>query len=302
MQSELNRCYLIDGPIYFFRSWFALPQDTFHDNGLLISGALGFTRFLLEFLGKYKPKYVVIAFDESLHQGYRNTLYSDYKKSRELPDEHISFQLHLCQLLAAELGVTVLKSTQYEADDLLAGAAELAKQHDLTRTVISKDKDLVQIANQAGDAWWAYPNSDPKSAEELSELWGVHPAQLADLLALAGDTSDDIPGLPGVGPKTAASLLQAWRSIDEIYRNLEAVRTSDLRGAKRLADKLAEHERDVRLYQKLTRLYPAAAGLDRLDELAWRGPQNTAEAFFEANNLQQYDKWLSRLKQVYAAQ
>lgn len=294
-----QQCVLIDGPIYFFRAWFALPQDVHHPNGTLISGALGFTRFLLELLGKYKPRYAVVAFDESLHQGFRNDIFPAYKQSRALPDETIAFQLNLCQQLVQQLGLTSLVSTRYEADDLLAGAATISRAAGLDNMVISRDKDLVQLVQTPTDSWWAYPSQAPMQLPELTEMWGVAPAQISDFLALAGDSSDDIPGVSGIGAKTAARLLSQWHSVDGILANLDAVEQSALRGAKRIAAALRDAEPQVRISQQLSRLYPHSARLNSIDELRWRGPQPTATEFFCSNGLQRYSSWLARLEQVY---
>lgn len=296
---KVKRCFLIDGPIYFFRAWFALPQDISHPNGTIMSGAYGFARFLIELLGKHKPSHVVIAFDESLHRGFRNDIFEAYKHSRVAADECVSFQLKLCQQIAQQLGVTVLVSQRYEADDLLAGAANISCAAGFANTVISRDKDLVQIVQNPSDEWWAYPAEAPKREQALTEMWGVAPHQIGDFLALAGDSSDDIPGVAGVGAKTAANLLNQWHTIDGILANIDAVETSGMRSAKRIAANIKAGEQQLRISQQLSRLYPESAQLNSINELYWQGPQATAAAFFENNGLQRYSSWLARLEQVY---
>ena len=299
--TELPRCFLIDGPIYFFRAWFALPQDISHPNGNIISGAMGFTRFILELLGKHKPSHVLIAFDESLHQGLRNDIFPAYKQSRVMADETVAFQLSLCQQIAQQLGVKVLVSKRYEADDLLAGAAAISRAAGFANTVISRDKDLVQIVQNPEDRWWAYPAEAPKDTQALTEMWGVAPDQIGDFLALAGDSSDDIPGVKAVGAKTAVSLLNEWRSIDGILANIDTVATSKLRGAKRIANNIREGEEQLRVSQQLSQVYPEGAQLKNIDELRWAGPRAGASEFFATNGLQRYSTWLTRLEQVYGA-
>ena len=137
------------------------------------------------------------------------------------------------------------------------------------------------------------------ASEALTELWGVAPYQIADFLALAGDSSDDIPGVSGIGAKTATQLLNEWHSVDGILANIDAIATSQLRGAKRIAANLQQDEAQLRMCQQLTRLYPEGAQLNTSEEMKWQGPQASAATFFEDNGLSRYQSWLKRLEQVY---
>ena len=294
-----SRCYLIDGPIYFFRSWFALPQNVFHPNGEVISGTLGFTRFIIEFLGKHQPPYCCCAFDESLHQGERNNWLPAYKASRAAPDSNIVFQFQLCKQLVELLGVCMQLSQAYEADDLLAAAANTARTAGLPVTVLSYDKDLIQLINTATDAWWAYPKQPPRQREALLSVWGVEPEQIADLLALTGDNSDDIPGVPGIGKQTAAKLLTQFKTLAGIYSHLDQLGEAGIRGAARIRTNLQQHREQALLAQRLTRLYPEAVGAISLENLQWQGPQPGLEEFMAANGMNRYLSWAQRLRQVY---
>ncbi len=253
---------------------------------------------MLEFLGKHKPDYVVCAFDESLQQGIRNDIYPSYKSSRERPDETVVFQLELCKQLARELGVCVLVSQRYEADDLLANASKIAHKNSLPISVISRDKDLIQIVENEYDTWWPYPTEEPLHTNALTERWGVRPDQIADLLALAGDSSDDIPGVPGVGKKTAAKLLDKFDNLENIFTNLSSVANSDIRGSQKLAEKLAEYHDQVNIAKKLSRLYSELNAIHTLEELMWYGPKISADNFLLTNGLERYSRWLTRLRQV----
>ena len=206
--------YLVDASIYIFRAYFSIP-DTFVDGrGQSVNAVYGYTNFMLDLLEK-RPQYISFAFDESLNTCYRNEIYPAYKANRDLPDENLEFQLARCQEVTRLLGVHHLSLTDYEADDII-GTLHARLAHERPVIIVTRDKDLGQLL-RADDLLWDFAADVHSGPEEVKEKFGVHAHQIADYLALAGDSVDNIPGAPGIGAKLAAKLLQHFGDIDSLY-------------------------------------------------------------------------------------
>lgn len=239
--------YLIDASVYVFRAWFALP-DSFHaPDGRPVNAVYGYTRFLLEFLTRTRARQVVAAFDESLTSSFRNRLYPAYKANRESAPDDLKEQFRLCRRMTEALGITALRSARYEADDLIG---TLAACYPGRKIIVTRDKDLAQLLKK-NDIWWDYAADLRYDQAGVRERFGVRPAQLADYLGLAGDAVDNIPGVPGVGPKAAVALLTRWSDLDAIYAALDQVPALPVRGAAALAAKLAAHRQQAFLSRTL---------------------------------------------------
>lgn len=248
-----QRVYLLDASVYVFRAWFALP-DRFHaPDGRPVNAVYGYTRFLLEFLEGERPVHVAAAFDESLTSSFRNRIYPAYKANREPAPPELKEQFRLCQRITRALGVPVYSSTRYEADDLIGTLAEHARSAGQHCVLLTRDKDLAQLL-APGDLWWDYAAGQRHDQRGVREKFGVDPAQLADYLALVGDSVDNIPGVPGVGPKAAAALLAFAGGLDGLYARLDAVPSLPLRGAAALANRLAAHRKQAFLSRELARI------------------------------------------------
>ncbi len=166
------------------------------------------------------------------------------------PDE-LRRQFVLCRELAAAAGFAGFSSPHFEADDVIATIAARMRAHGFRHTVVTGDKDLAQLIHD-GDEWWDFQRERRLDHHGVEKHFGVRPDQIADMLALAGDKIDNIPGVPGIGQATAVRLLRRWGDIDGIYAALDQVPTMQIRGAKRIAGLLAEHEPAVRLARQLT--------------------------------------------------
>ncbi|GAA5442145.1 DNA polymerase I [Microbulbifer sp. NBRC 101763] len=243
--------YLIDASVYIFRYYFALPPNWESRSGYSTEAVYGFTNFLLDMLAR-DPRHIACAFDESLGSCFRNELYPDYKCSRAMPDEALAFQLAACREMAEALGIASFSSERYEADDILATLTRKLRRH--KPIVVSRDKDLGQLLDRGASSLWDFAADRHMNSEALEQKFGVKPAQIADYLALVGDSSDDIPGIPGVGPKTAARLLEAFEGIEMLLVQLEQVASLPIRGAKGIAQRLQEFEEQLRLAKRLTSL------------------------------------------------
>jgi 5'-3' exonuclease len=263
--SSTDRAWLIDASIYIFRAWFSMPDNWHTTAGQPVSAVYGYTRFLLDFLEQSAmPVYCAAAFDESLRSNYRNDIYPDYKASRELPDENLAFQLNACRKITVHLGIPTYGGPRYEADDYLASLARLCRQKSIPVTVVTRDKDLGQLIVAENDNWWDFAQGELIDAAAFETRFGVRPDQFADYLALVGDPVDDIPGVPGVGAKTAARLLQEYDDLDGLAKGLGAVHNLSLRGAAGIAKKLQHNWAQALLARQLTALEEKIPEVDTL--------------------------------------
>jgi 5'-3' exonuclease len=265
--------YLIDASIYIFKSYFAMPDAWINDEGYSLNAVVGYTQFLLRFLDRHEPDYIAAAFDGSLGQGFRHQLYEGYKASRALPDEALAFQLEACERVTALLGIATFKSSEYEADDLLATLARTMRRTRRDIWIVSRDKDLAQLLTREQDRLWEGDDSPALDQAAIQQKFGVAPSQLVDYLSLLGDSSDDIPGVPGVGKKTAATLLQRYGSLPAILDDLSVLACSDLRGARKLAERLDEYREQLHLAQQLVSLVDDIPLGTRAADLRWQAPQ-----------------------------
>lgn len=247
----MSPLYLVDASIYVFRSYYSIPPNFFSEKGELINAVYGYTQFLLD-LALKEPQMISVAFDESLVSCYRNDIYPEYKANRELPDENLKYQLARCQEITHLLGFHHLSLKDYEADDIIGtllarfGAGREA-------IIVTRDKDLGQLL-RPGDRLWDFAADKYMGADDIFAKFGVRPDQIADYLALAGDTVDNIPGIPGIGAKTAAALLAHFESLEGLLANLDAVSAVNVRGAKKLGALIAEHVEAVRTFRQLTEI------------------------------------------------
>ncbi|MEA1889818.1 MAG: 5'-3' exonuclease H3TH domain-containing protein [Pseudomonadota bacterium] len=247
-----DRVYLIDASVYIFRAWFSYPNDITDSSGHVVNAVHGYADFLTSLLKQLTPGYIACAFDGSLATSYRNEIYPPYKANRDPAPAELKYQFNLCRRLTRALGITEYSSDRFEADDILATMAQMMSLEGHPVTVITSDKDLTQLLQHQQDRWWDYARDTLLDHEGVETRFGVKPCQIADLLALAGDAVDNIPGIPGIGPKTAAGLLQRFNSLDGIFQHVDEVGDCGIRGAARIRKLLIEYEDDARLARQLT--------------------------------------------------
>lgn len=265
------QAYLIDSSIYIFRSYFSLPDNwQALDSGHPTNAVYGFTGFLLDLLRNKNPQHLFCAFDESLRSGFRHQLCADYKANRELPDPALAFQLNACRQLCRVLGIAEMASNTYEADDLIAAVARRVRQENAQPVVVTRDKDLTQII-QAEDLYWDFGKAPPKSQRQVEKDLEIGCAQMADFLALTGDSSDNIAGVPGVGAKTAKQLLRHYADIKTILEHLDQLQDLPIRGAAKLADKLDNCREQLLLSHQLTTIVDNIDEVPDLSQISWQG-------------------------------
>jgi 5'-3' exonuclease len=268
--------HLIDASLYVFRAWHSMPPE-FHDkDGAPINAVHGFTRFLCDFLERARPSHVLVAFDESLTSSFRNGIYPEYKANRELPPQELIVQFNYCRLVAAALGLRVLADAQYEADDLIGSAITVARAQGFRAVIVSADKDFGQLI-EADDELWDFSKDLRWDVHGVKQRLGVRPDQVADFLALTGDAVDNIPGVPGIGAKTAATLLAHFGTLDDLLARLEEVPFLRFRGAGQAYARIKAHRQQALLSRALTAIALDAPVPPSATQLAWSPLPDRAE-------------------------
>lgn len=242
--------HLVDASLYVFRAWHSMPADLEDRDGWPVNAVHGFARFVLELLERNRPERIAIAFDESLDSNFRNEIYPAYKANRDAAPEELKRQFGHCQQLCRALGLPVLANGRYEADDLIGAALRHVRDAGHAALIVSADKDLSQLL-AGDDEQWDYARNERWRADGVKARYGVHAHQVADFLGLTGDAIDNIPGVPGVGAKTAAALLEHFGSLDEVLARTAEVSFLRLRGSAQHAKRLLEHRELALLSRRL---------------------------------------------------
>lgn len=245
--------YLVDASMYVFRAWHSMP-DEFHDvDGWPTNAVHGFARFLLELLERERPRHIAIAFDEALDSCFRNALYPAYKANRDPAPPELRRQFAWCKALCQAMGMVTLAHSDYEADDLIGSASHVARGKGFRNVIVSADKDLSQLL--AGvDEQYDFARGQRWDAAGVKARHGVHAHQIADYLALCGDAVDNIPGITGIGAKSAAVLLAHFGTMDALLARIDEVPFLRLRGSAQMAVRLREQREHALLWRQLTTL------------------------------------------------
>ncbi|HTV50023.1 MAG TPA: 5'-3' exonuclease H3TH domain-containing protein [Steroidobacteraceae bacterium] len=245
--------YLIDASVYIYRAFYsALPERVDRD-GYPVQAIWGFAKFLGDLLERVRPEWIAVAFDERPCVSFRTQLYAPYKAHREPTPAALVPQLERCVEVCRLLGVTALSSREYEADDVIGSVALHMRQRGVRAALVTRDKDLAQLMRE-GDVYWDYASAPPLGYHDVARRFGVLPERFADYLALTGDAVDNIPGVPGVGPKTAAALMREFDSLESLFAGLDQLATLKLRGTGALIERLRAHQQSAYLARRLTRI------------------------------------------------
>ena len=243
--------YLIDASVYVFRAYYSMPDDMVDNDGNPINALYGFCRFLGDFMEQVRPEHIAVLFDESLTTSFRTEIYPEYKANRDPAPDELRRQFGQCRRFARAFGLLECGHPRYEADDLIGTLVTEGRQAGIPSTIVSRDKDLTQLISKE-DVFWDFAGKGKVRYEQIPDYFGVWPEQIADFLALAGDSVDNIKGVPGVGKKTAIALLEHFGSMEALYDSLDTVHEVNVRGAKTLGAKLENHRDDALLARKLT--------------------------------------------------
>ncbi len=260
--------YYIDASYFIFRAYHSMPADMVDRDGNATHALYGFARFMSDLLEQVRPERIGVAFDVSLRSetSFRNGIYPKYKANREAPPADLERQFALCREFCRHMGVAEYASAEYEADDIIGTLAARSRAAGLSNVLVTRDKDLSQLIRN-GDVFWDYSGNMRYQYQDIGPRFGATPELIADFLALTGDSVDNIPGVPGVGKKTAALLFAIFGSLDELYANLDRIPLMKLRGAAAVAARLLAHKESAYLARRLTGIVcdiPLAATLDDL--------------------------------------
>ncbi|MEI7616960.1 MAG: 5'-3' exonuclease H3TH domain-containing protein, partial [Actinomycetota bacterium] len=226
-----NKLILIDGNNIAYRAFFALPQTIATSGGIITNAVYGFTTMVLRLIEYNKPDYIISAFD-SKAPTFRHELFKEYKAQRvKMPDELIS-QFPLIKEVLETLNIKCIEYDGFEADDIIASLAYKLKDDFTEVLVVSGDKDILQLVGgniKVMALRKGMTDTITYSKEEVIQKLGVPPEKIKDLLALMGDSSDNIPGIKGIGPKSAVELLNKFENIEGIYEHLHDIKSDRIR-------------------------------------------------------------------------
>jgi 5'-3' exonuclease len=274
MTDPCPRLFLIDGSSYIFRAFFAIPPLT-NASGMPTNAIFGFTNMMLKLVKQHQPEYVMVALDAG-RETFRNQMFAAYKGHRPEPPADLIPQFPYFRKILDALNVVLLELSGYEADDIIATLCKTLGRQDCEITVVSSDKDLMQLVtdrikllDSAKERWIG--------ADQVREKFGVAPEQVIQVMGLMGDPVDNIPGVKGVGEKSAVALIQQFQSLENLFVHLDDVEKSTLRGAARirkileegkekafLSRELATVKRDVPIQVVLTDLRARSPDLEKV--------------------------------------
>jgi len=272
-----NHLYLVDGSGYIFRAYHRLPPLT-NVHGEPVGAVYGYTTMLWKLADALHkadgPTHLAVVLDKS-SKTFRNDLYDQYKANRPPPPEDLIPQFPMIRDATRAFSLPCIEEDGFEADDLIASYAKAALREGWTVTIVSSDKDLMQLIEPGLDLLDTM-NDRRLGPEHVMEKFGVQPERLGDVLALMGDSVDNVPGVPGIGPKTASKLIAEFGDVEAVLAAAPAMKPSKMR------DNLIEHAANARLSRVLVTLREDVPLPDPLEDLAMKGiPEAPLRAFLE---------------------
>jgi len=242
---QKEKLILIDGNALLYRSFYALPPLSTR-KGIPTGGVYGFTRILMKLLREEKPEYMACAFDKG-KKTFRHQRWEEYKATRPKTPHQLSQQIPLVKKVLEGFRIAVFEEEEYEADDILATLAKEGERAGLEVKIFTGDKDIFQIISPSISIVRfkkGISQTQVFDAQKVKEEYGIYPEQIADYLSLVGDTSDNIPGVPGIGPKSAIHLIKKFDNVERLLSELDRL-------PPKLARKIRENVEKVKLSKKL---------------------------------------------------
>ena len=217
----MDKLFIVDGNSLIFRAFYALPP-MYNSARTPTNAVFGFVKMLINIIVKNQPEYMAVAFDAGKHT-FRHNLFAEYKGTRKpMPDELIA-QLPIVKDILKQMNITVIEIPEIEADDIIGS---LSKKYDIEKVLISGDRDLLQLINPKCRVWLTQKGlTEIADLDEagLKEKYGIEPYQVIEMKSIMGDSSDNIPGVKGIGEKTATKLITEYGNLDNIYQNIEQI-------------------------------------------------------------------------------
>lgn len=258
--------YIIDGYNFAFRAFYAFPKLQ-NKNNFEIGGLIGFVKMLINFLEKMQPDYFLMIFD--VGKSFRRDLYDQYKRNRPPISPELAVQLPLLRNVCNQLGIIFDELDGYEADDLIASYAKNQSLYNIDIIAVSTDKDLMQIVDDRismlNTMKWALIKE-----KDVIEKFGVLPKYVVEVQGLCGDASDNIPGVPGIGIKTASKIIQQHQTLEVLFENLESNSIISNTISSKLKNSLVENKDNAFLSRQLALLSVDAPQKFSLKELSYQ--------------------------------
>ena len=218
--TEKKTIYLIDGTAYIHRAYHAIRGLT-NSKGLPTNAVFGFTRMLIKLMEDRNPEYVGMFFD-ARGPTFRHEIYADYKANRPPMPEDMAVQIPYIKKITTAFNLPIIEMQGYEADDLIGTLARMAEKMGFTVIMITGDKDFMQLVTEKSSIWDPMKES-ATDLQTIREKFGIEPRQMIDVQGLSGDTADNVPGVPGIGQKTAITLIKTYNSMQELYAKLDMI-------------------------------------------------------------------------------
>jgi len=264
MKNSNKTLYIVDGSSYMHRAFHAI-RNLSNSKGLPTNAILGFTKMLMKLLDDKSPDYVTVAFDVK-GPTFRHKIFKDYKANRPPMPEDLAVQIPYIKDVVAGLSVKILEKEGYEADDIIGTVALLASNQGLNVVIVSSDKDFRQTVS-GNTVMWDSMSEKLTDYAVIKRDYGIEPEQIIEVMALSGDSADNIPGIPGVGKKTGLSLIQQFHSIENLFQNTDKITKSSLK------KKLEEFKEQAFLSKKLVTITNSVPVDITLDDLRLGTPK-----------------------------
>lgn len=240
--------FIVDALNYIFRAFYAVPPDITTPSGMPKNAILGYTRTLLRILKEHRPEYITAAFEGAT--SFRNGIFEKYKANRADVPEGLSPQIVYCRRITEAMGIPTYRAENFEADDVIGTIAIKMWSRGYQAAIVTGDKDMSQLVRD-GVRVYDLANNIWLDETGVRERFGVAPQQIPDLLALHGDAVDNIPGVPGVGPKTARQILSVCSGIEDLAAGGHRVKSLEMRSRDRILQRIRDNMDAVRLSRKL---------------------------------------------------
>ena len=272
----MDKIILLDGNSLSYRAYYAMPALK-NKKGLYTNSVYGFTLMLEKILEDTKPKYALVAFDKG-KETFRHKSYEAYKGTRDKTPTELVEQFGYVRELLDSFGIKYEEHLDYEADDIIGSYAKIAEKAGLEVIIVSGDKDLTQLASDNITVYYTkrgVTEIDYYTPEFINEKYGLTPQQIIDMKGLMGDKSDNIPGIPGVGEKTAIKLLTEYETVENVLENIENI------SGKKLKERLTEGKEDAILSKKLATIFTDVPVDNKIEDLTFKENREKKKELFE---------------------
>ena len=272
----MDKIILLDGNSLSYRAFYAMPALK-NKKGLYTNSVYGFTLMLERILEDTKPKYALVAFDKG-KETFRHKSYEAYKGTRDKTPTELVEQFGYVRELIESYGIKYEEHLDYEADDIIGSYAKIAEKAGLEVIIVSGDKDLTQLASDNITVYYTkrgVTEIDYYTPEFINEKYGLTPQQIVDMKGLMGDKSDNIPGIPGVGEKTAIKLLTEYENVENVLENIDNI------SGKKLKERLTEGKEDAILSKKLATIFTDVPVNNKIEDLTFKEDREKKKELFE---------------------